>query len=108
LLKPQASDYFVLKPKHSGFYASPLHLLLQHMEVKRLVLAGIATESCVFFTAIDAFIRGYQLTVAADCVASVQNRAKLQALAQMKNLCGAQIVKAAAIRLPRKTGRRAK
>src|SRR5690242_3223836 len=30
LLKPEENDYFVLKPKHSGFYSTTLDLLLRY------------------------------------------------------------------------------
>ena len=41
LLQPEAEDYFVLKPKHSGFYATTLELLLQALGVHTLILTGI-------------------------------------------------------------------
>src|SRR5205814_10712566 len=34
LLKPDREDYFVLKPKHSGFYSTTLDLLLKHLGTK--------------------------------------------------------------------------
>ena len=30
-LLPYSEDYFVLKPMHSGFYMTPLEVLLQHL-----------------------------------------------------------------------------
>ncbi|MET0386065.1 MAG: isochorismatase family cysteine hydrolase [Polyangiales bacterium] len=71
-LAPAPDDYVVLKPKHSGFYATPLDTVLQYMRVKRLVLAGFTTDQCVLFTASDAFIRDYQLFVPSDCTATVE------------------------------------
>ena len=56
-LMPDEHDYFVLKPKHSGFYQTPLELLLKHLGAQRLVLTGISTNSCVLFTASDAYMR---------------------------------------------------
>jgi nicotinamidase-related amidase len=47
-LKPTAKDYFILKPRHSGFFATSLVPLLEHLGAKRLILAGIATNLCVF------------------------------------------------------------
>lgn len=41
MLIPDQDDYFVLKPKHSGFYSTPLDLLLRNLEVHRLVLTGL-------------------------------------------------------------------
>jgi nicotinamidase-related amidase len=61
-LKPDEDDYFVLKPMHSGFYSTPLQLLLDRMETKTLILTGLATNICVYFTAHDAHMRGYRIT----------------------------------------------
>ena len=59
LLQPDAEDYFVLKPKHSGFYSTTLELLLQALGAHTLILTGIAGNICVLFTANDAYMRGY-------------------------------------------------
>src|SRR5689334_10296358 len=53
-LLPDENDYFVLKPKHSGFYNTTLDLLLEHLQAKTLVMTGMATDVCVLFTAADA------------------------------------------------------
>lgn len=50
-LLPEKEDYFILKPKHSGFFATSLVPLPEFLEVNRLILAGIATNLCVLFTA---------------------------------------------------------
>jgi nicotinamidase-related amidase len=70
LLKPRRDDYFIIKPRHSGFYATNLQVLLPHLGVQRLVLTGFAADICVLFTANDAYMRSYELWVPADCVAS--------------------------------------
>src|SRR5438067_6904947 len=51
-LLPDDDDYFVLKPKHSAFFGSPLDLLLQHLHADRLFLAGVASDQCVVTTAV--------------------------------------------------------
>lgn len=91
LLKPDDEDYFVLKPKHSGFYCTPLDLLLQHLHIKRLVLAGLAGNICVFFTASDAYMRGYKLWIPSDCVASNSIAENEIALNHMKTVLKADI-----------------
>jgi nicotinamidase-related amidase len=91
LLAPEGDDYFVLKPKHSGFYASSLGILLEYLGPQRLVLTGISGPLCVFFTASDAHMREYQLSVPADCVASPDPRQNRQALTFMKHLFRADI-----------------
>jgi nicotinamidase-related amidase len=71
-LKPDVTSYYVLKPMHSGFYQTSLEVLLRALGVKNLILAGLATDYCVEFTAKDAFIRDYGLYVPENCSAAVQ------------------------------------
>lgn len=70
ILRPQDNDYFVLKPKHSGFFATSLEVLLHYLDVRWLVLTGMAGNICVLFTANDAYMRDYGLIVPEDCIAS--------------------------------------
>ncbi len=74
-LHPAADDYFVLKPKHSGFFGTALDLLLRHLGTRTAVIAGIATDICILFTANDAYMRDYHVVVPRDCVAA-NTRAK--------------------------------
>jgi nicotinamidase-related amidase len=84
LLLPDDDDYFVLKPKNSGFYSTTLDLLLQHLGAKNLILTGIAGNNCVFFTANDAYMRDYKIFVPADCAVSNTNEENQHALKQMQ------------------------
>ena len=61
ILRPEDDDYFVLKPKHSGFYSTTLELLLRALGVHTLILTGMAGNICVLFTANDAYMRDYTL-----------------------------------------------
>ena len=70
LLRPDDDDYFVLKPKHSGFFSTSLDLLLSYLQTKTVILTGIAANICVLFTANDAYMRQLDLIVPSDCVAS--------------------------------------
>ena len=83
LLAPHARDFTVLKPRHSGFHATPLELLLERMGTRRLVVTGLATDICVQFTAMDAFLRGFALWVPADCTAAESRQRKQASLAWM-------------------------
>jgi nicotinamidase-related amidase len=91
LLKPAADDYFVLKPRHSGFYSTSLEILLHYLGARRLILTGFAADICVLFTANDAYMRGFELIVPSDCVASESAKAKRIACAQMKRFLRAEI-----------------
>ena len=59
LLQPEDDDYFVLKPKHSGFFSTTLDTLLRYLGAHTLILTGIATDICVLFTANDAYMRDF-------------------------------------------------
>ncbi len=69
-LRPSSRDYFVLKPKHSGFYDTTLDTLLTALGIRRVVLTGIAGNICVLFTANDAYMRELRIFAPADCVVS--------------------------------------
>ena len=75
LLAPGESDYFVLKPQNSGFYQTPLDLLLAYLHAKTLILTGFAGDICVLLTASDASMREFRLFIPSDCSAS-QNTAE--------------------------------
>lgn len=98
-LRPGEDDYFVLKPKHSGFYSTVLDLLLEHLEAHTLVLAGLTADNCVLFTAGDAYLRDYKLFVPADCVASIDPDANRRALDHMQRVLKADIRPAAELDL---------
>jgi nicotinamidase-related amidase len=91
LLLPEDDDYFVLKPKHSGFYSTSLDLLLEHLGADKLVLVGIAGNNCVLFTANDAYMRDFKLFVPSDCVVSQTREENEYALKQMSDVLKADI-----------------
>jgi nicotinamidase-related amidase len=90
-LIPQPQDYFVLKPKHSGFYSTPLDVLLRFLEVDSLILTGFAADICVLYTANDAYMREFGLTIPSDCVASESRDGTASALAHMKQRLKARV-----------------
>ncbi|MFN7927923.1 MAG: isochorismatase family cysteine hydrolase [Blastocatellia bacterium] len=99
LLHPQEEDYFVLKPKHSGFYSTTLDTLLSYLNAKTLILTGLTGNMCILFTAIDAYLRDFQLFVPADCVVSIEIEENQAALKYMQKVLKANICPAAEIDL---------
>jgi nicotinamidase-related amidase len=91
LVLPDEDDYFVLKPKHSGFYCTSLELLLEHLGAHSLILAGITGNNCVLFTANDAYMRDFKLLVPSDCSASQMQEDNQNALKQMEKVLKADI-----------------
>jgi nicotinamidase-related amidase len=69
-LRPSSRDYFVLKPKHSGFFDTTLGTLLNALRIRRVILTGIAGNICVLFTANDAYMRDLKIFAPADCIVS--------------------------------------
>jgi nicotinamidase-related amidase len=91
ILHPEDDDYFVLKPKHSGFYSTQLSILLDYLGVTTVIIAGIQAHICVLFTANDAYMRDYKLIVPADCVASTDPRDAEHALELMQVVLKAEV-----------------
>jgi nicotinamidase-related amidase len=91
ILRPGEEDYFVLKPKHSGFFSTTLDILLDYLEVEILILTGVAANICVLFTANDAYMRDFRLLVPSDCVASNTEEDNRYALEQMRVVLKADI-----------------
>lgn len=89
-IKPRDSDYFVIKPQFSGFYATNLPVLLPKLGVSRLVLTGIAADICVLFTAADAHMRAYGLWTPRDAIVSGDDRRRDWAIDIMANSMGAE------------------
>jgi nicotinamidase-related amidase len=90
-LRPMARDYFVLKPKHSGFFDTTLDTLLEALRIRRLILTGIAGNICVLFTANDAYMREYKIFAPADCIVSNTAAENDHALRQINTVLKGEI-----------------
>ena len=93
VLPPQAAA-FVTKARHSIFYETSLEYLLRSKGVKRLILTGQVTEQCVLYSALDAYVRHYDVTVPQDAVAHIHPDLADAALKMMKRNMRAQIANA--------------
>ena len=87
-LLPDSEDYFVLKPMHSGFYMTPLEVLLQHLGVETLILTGLTSNSCLTATAHDANMRGFDIYIPEDCSCARNAEEHRQALSQLEAMVG--------------------
>jgi nicotinamidase-related amidase len=86
LLKPDEDDYFILKPKNSGFFSTALDTLLEYLGARTVVLTGLAGNNCVLFTANDCYMRDLSVVVPSDCVASNTEEDNRYALDQMRKM----------------------
>jgi nicotinamidase-related amidase len=94
------SSYFVLKPKHSGFYSTTLDTMLRYLEAHTPILTGITGDRCVLFTANDSYLREYRIIVPSDCVVSNELAQNRQALELMERVLKADIRPSARLNLP--------
>lgn len=101
LLEPGEDDYFVLKPKHSGFFSTTLETLLRYLGSQTLIITGIAGNFCVLFTANDAYMRDYDIIVPSDCTVSNTAGENREALGLMRKFLKADTRPSTRLRLPR-------
>ncbi|MDT5112424.1 MAG: hypothetical protein QOE20_4314, partial [Mycobacterium sp.] len=92
---PDAHWPFLEKVRHSAFYATPLEYLLERLEAKRIILTGQVTEQCILYTALDAYMRHFDLTVPSDAVAHIDVDLGKAALRMMQSNMRATVVPAA-------------
>ena len=86
-LRPQEGDYRLLKPRHSAFFETSLPSLLAHLQVADLVICGIATDSCVLATVMDAHVRGLDSVVPVDTTASQTAERTARTLLHLRDSC---------------------
>ena len=102
-LRPRATDYFVLKPKHSGFFDTTLDTLLETLQIRRVILTGMAGNICVLFTANDAYMREYKIFAPADCIVSNTAADNDYALRQIKTVLKGNVAPSTRLRFRRRT-----
>jgi nicotinamidase-related amidase len=93
-IAPKPDVPFLVKARHSAFYATQLEYLLRQAGVDRLVLVGQVTEQCVLYSALDAYIRHFDVTVPRDAVAHIDEELGRAALRMMEANMRADVVDA--------------
>jgi nicotinamidase-related amidase len=81
---PRDDVAFLTKARHSAFYETSLDYLLRSREIRRVVLVGQVTEQCILYSALDAYVRHYEITVARDAVAHIHEDLAEAALAMVE------------------------
>jgi nicotinamidase-related amidase len=93
-LAPAPRDRIIPKSTYSGFYGTRLDEVLKKLDVDALRLTGCVTHICILFTASDAVLRDYKVTVAEDGVAGITKEDHDAAIRIMKNVMGVKVVNA--------------
>jgi nicotinamidase-related amidase len=83
-IAPSRDVPFLVKARHSVFYATQLEYLLRQHDVQRLVLVGQVTEQCILYSALDAYVRHFDVTVPRDAVAHIHEDLAAAALRMME------------------------
>jgi nicotinamidase-related amidase len=89
---PHDDAPFLVKARHSAFYETQLEYLLRHASIDRVVLTGQVTEQCILYSALDAYIRHFEVVIARDAVAHIHEDLADAALRMMKRNMRACIV----------------
>jgi nicotinamidase-related amidase len=92
---PREGCKVLTKVRHSVFYATPLHYLLDRLRIRRVILIGQVTEQCILYSALDAYVRHYDIVVPPDAVAHIDGDLGEAALKMMRENMGAKVVPAA-------------
>ncbi len=54
-------------------------------------MTGVAADSCVLFSAMDAYVRGYRVWVPQDCIAAENDEDRIKSLEHMKRVLKADV-----------------
>ncbi|MEY8745085.1 cysteine hydrolase family protein [Paenibacillus tundrae] len=82
------------KTRYSAFCGTDLELRLRERGITDIALIGVCTDICVLHTAVDAYNKGFHITVYEDAVASFNAAGHEWALGHFRSSLGAQVVKA--------------
>lgn len=91
-LRPQSGDVIVEKTTYSGFFRTRLDDVLRELQVGSLRLTGCVTHICILFTASDAVLRDYRVTVPEHAVAPLAREDHEAALRIMRNVLGVNVI----------------
>ena len=91
---PELAQYegeIIPKRTYSSFFDTPLEEKLLKLKPEKLIVCGVCTHICVLYAVADARIRGYEVEVPVDCVASFNETAHHFALQHMEKTLGAKL-----------------
>ena len=70
LVKPAPGEPVVIKHRYSAILNTELDPLLKSRGIRSLLLAGVATDTCVESTGRDAYFIDYYVSIVSDCCAA--------------------------------------
>jgi nicotinamidase-related amidase len=100
-LRTTRRAFFVLKPRHSGFFDTTLDTLLKTLRIRRVIVIGIAGNICVLFTANHAYMRDLKLLAPQDCMVSNTPADNAYALRQIETVMKGEVTPSTALTFTR-------
>jgi nicotinamidase-related amidase len=82
---------FVVKARHSIFYETLLEYMLRQSGVDRIMLSGQVTEQCILYSALDGYVRHFNVVVCRECVAHINEDLADAALSMMERNMHAEV-----------------
>jgi nicotinate phosphoribosyltransferase len=91
---PELAKYkgeLIPKKTYSSFFGTSLEEKLKKLKPEKIIVCGVCTHICVLYAVSDARIRGYEVEVPVDCVASFDERSHQFGLDYIENTLGAKL-----------------
>ena len=85
-LAPKEGEIVVKGARFSGFFQTDLHLVLNGLEAKTLVMTGIQTPNCIRATVTDAIAYNYDVILLEDAISAQTPEIHQANLLDMKNM----------------------
>ena len=87
-LEPRPGELLLDKNTSSAFHSTGIDLHLRNMKIETLVIAGIASDMCVFTTALDAADRGFHVIIAEDACTTIDTGSHEAAMLMFRRVWG--------------------
>ncbi len=87
-LAPRQGELVLDKNTSSAFHSTAVDLHLRTMKIETLVIAGIASDMCVFMTALDAADRGFHVIIAEDACTTIDPGSHEAAMLMFRRVWG--------------------
>lgn len=91
-IKDAHNVHYMPKQRYSAFAGTDLDLKLRERGITDITIVGVCTDICVLHTAVDAYNKGYHITIPKSCVASFNPQGHDFALQHFKGCLGADII----------------
>lgn len=83
---------YIYKHTYSGFLDTELEKELKYWNISRIYITGILTNICVFVTAVETQMRGYETFVYRDSVAALTQEVNDRALEELEKVFKVKIL----------------